>query len=150
MSAAAEEGERRLGLLLAGMRPRRQRGEYAFAIAPEGAALPADLLGCFREAEGLSVILPRERAEALGWPVLLAVTWIVLDVHSSLQASGFTAAFSAALGQAGIACNVVAAVHHDHLFVPTEQAGQAMQVLGRLQAEAAAALGDDEGAHGSA
>ncbi|MDO4640652.1 MAG: ACT domain-containing protein [Neisseria sp.] len=38
------------------------------------------------------------------------------------------------LGQAGISCNVVAGNYHDHIFVPYEQAAQAMQVLQGLQA----------------
>ena len=35
-------------------------------------------------------------------------------------------------GRAGISCNVVAGVHHDHLFVPVEQARQAMDALHAL------------------
>ncbi|MCD7100333.1 ACT domain-containing protein [Stenotrophomonas sp. MMGLT7] len=49
-----------------------------------------------------------------------------------------TAAFSGALAQAAIGCNVVAGVHHDHLFVPVQQARQAMGVLHALQRSAAA------------
>jgi hypothetical protein len=51
---------------------------------------------------------------------------------------GLTAAFSTALGQAGISCNVVAGIHHDHVFVPVEQAQMAMDVLDALQRSAAA------------
>jgi hypothetical protein len=140
MPIVLRNGERRVQQLLAGMRPRRQPGEYAFVVVPDGAALPAQALGSFREREGLSAILPLAVAEALAWPLALRAAWIVLEVHSSLQASGFTAAFASALGAAGIACNVVAAVHHDHLFVPVAQAEQALQVLLALQAEAAASL----------
>lgn len=56
-----------------------------------------------------------------------------LSVNSDLEAIGLTAASSAALGKAGISCNVVAGVNHDHIFVPIEQAGLAMQVLRALQ-----------------
>jgi hypothetical protein len=57
-------------------------------------------------------------------------------VHSDLQAVGLTAAVAAALAEAGISCNVVAAAHHDHLFVPVESASQAIAVLQALQERA--------------
>jgi len=46
---------------------------------------------------------------------------------------GLTAAVARALADAGIACNVIAAVHHDHLFVPVEQADAALTALSALQ-----------------
>lgn len=141
MDPIATTGQRSLAALLAGMQPQRQPGEYAFVVVPEGAALPPAALGSFREAEGLTAIVPLEVAESLGWPVALRAVWIVLRVHSSLEATGFTAAFSTALGEAGIACNVIAAVHHDHLFVPTAQAEDAMAVLQALQGRAVARSG---------
>ncbi len=54
---------------------------------------------------------------------------ISLHVHSSLDAVGLTAAFSTALGNAGISANVVAAYYHDHIFVPTDKAEKALNVL---------------------
>ena len=54
---------------------------------------------------------------------------ISLHVHSSLDAVGLTAAFSTALGNAGISANVVAAYYHDHIFVPTDKADKALNVL---------------------
>ena len=143
MTCPDSDGERRLDRLLADMRPRRHPGDFAFVRAPPGAALPSDALGSFREPEGLTVILPLASANALAWPVSLRVVWITLEVHSSLEASGFTAAFSTALGEAGIPCNVVAAVHHDHLFVPPEHAEHAMHLLQALQARAASSVHAD-------
>ena len=86
-----------------------------------------------REPEGLSVILAEEDAVDLRLPIAFIAAWITLAVNSDLAAVGLTAAFSTALGQAGISCNVVAGVHHDHLFVPVDQAQQAMAVLHALQ-----------------
>ena len=45
------------------------------------------------------------------------------------DAVGLTAAFSTALGNAGISANVVAAYYHDHIFVPTDKAEKALNVL---------------------
>ena len=61
-------------------------------------------------------------------PVFRAA-WITLTVQSDLNAVGLTAVVSTALAKAGISCNVIAAVHHDHLFVPVDRADDAMRVL---------------------
>lgn len=45
---------------------------------------------------------------------------------------GLTAAVSRALADAGLSCNVVAGFHHDHLFVPYEDAEHAVEILRRL------------------
>jgi hypothetical protein len=73
--------------------------------------------------------MPRTRAEAAGLSYSFVAAWITLTVHSSLEAVGLTAAVSQALAQAGISCNIVAALHHDHLFVPLKNAARATQVL---------------------
>ena len=93
-------------------------------------------LATFREEEGLSLIVP---ADAAHDAELAAAPYsrIILQVHSALDGVGLTAAVSSALADAGIACNVVAAFHHDHIFVPDEAAGQALAILERLAATAA-------------
>jgi hypothetical protein len=50
-------------------------------------------------------------------------------VHSALGGVGLTAAVAAALARQGIACNVVAGFHHDHLFVPWQRAEDALEAL---------------------
>jgi hypothetical protein len=45
---------------------------------------------------------------------------------------GLTAAFAAALTREGISANVVAAFHHDHIFVPERDADRAMEALRAL------------------
>ena len=90
-------------------------------------------LGLFRESEGLTAILPEEIAHLRGWEIKFRAAWITLTVHSDLHAVGLTAAVAGALAQAGISCNVVAAVNHDHLFVPIELGPSALSILERLQ-----------------
>ena len=51
---------------------------------------------------------------------------------SSLEAVGLTAAVAGALAAEGISANVVAAFHHDHVFVPAGRAAEAMACLARL------------------
>ena len=88
------------------------------------------------ETEGLTLVLPEEQAVQAGLSVLFRAAWITLTVHSDLQAIGLTAAFANALGRADISCNVVAGAYHDHIFVPVEQAQQALGALHSLQHEA--------------
>ena len=78
-----------------------------------------------REEEGVTAIIAGDRA---GMPFAR----ITLTVHSALEGVGLTAAVSGALAKAGIACNVVAGYHHDHLFVPWERRDEALGVLQRL------------------
>jgi len=53
-------------------------------------------------------------------------------VHSSLEAVGMTAALAKALTEAGISANVVAAYHHDHIFVPWARRHDALAALEAL------------------
>jgi hypothetical protein len=124
-----------LARLLASLAPRRRPGTWAWCTLPDAAALDgARPVATVAEDEGLSVVVAEEEAVRRGWPVAFRAAWITLHVHSDLNAVGLTAAFARALAVAGIACNVVAGVHHDHLFVPVERADDALQALAALQA----------------
>ncbi|MET1080027.1 MAG: ACT domain-containing protein [Pseudomonas sp.] len=119
--------------LLHCLAPRLNEGDYVFCSLPDASILEGrEVLGSIREVEGLSVILARQDAEALGLRFDYVAAWITLQVHSALQAVGLTAAFSTALAAAGISCNVIAGYHHDHLFVARADAGRALQVLRQL------------------
>ena len=61
--------------------------------------------------------------------------WITLTVHSSLEAVGLTAAFSKALAEENISCNVVAGYFHDHIFINKKDAQKALIVLNKFSAE---------------
>ncbi len=125
---------RDLKTLLTHMQPELNPGRYAFVSLPPGVTLDAaDIVASVHEPEGLAVILAEQTALDLDLPVAFTAAWITLTVHSDLAAVGLTAAFAQALAQAGISCNVVAGVHHDHLFVPVEQAERAMEALHTLQ-----------------
>ncbi|MDS9874649.1 hypothetical protein ABH911_000592 [Pseudomonas protegens] len=128
-------GETSLATLLRSMSPQLNDGEYVFCSLPDRSLLQdCEVLGSFREREGLTVILARQQAERLGLGFDYVAAWITLNVHSALEAVGLTAAFAGALGKAGISCNVIAGYYHDHLFVGQADAGRAMQVLQQLAA----------------
>jgi hypothetical protein len=120
--------------LLSALQPRRNPGAYAFVSAPAGQmSTMLQPLAVFQEAEGTTWILDAEHAEAAGLEVRFRAAWLTLEVPSGLADVGLTAAVASALAAAGIACNVVAALHHDHLFVPLEAAEAAIAVLEGLQ-----------------
>ena len=126
-----------LAVLLRSMEPALHAGTYAYCVVPHGADLSAlTPVATVSESEGLTLVLPEEQATEVGLPVLFRAAWITLTVHSDLHAVGLTAAFATALGHAGISCNVIAGAFHDHIFVPVEQAQQALEALRALQREA--------------
>lgn len=128
---------RDLAQLLTRMEPVLDGREWVFcshgsSVAPAG----VETLGTFVEDEGLSLILERREADRAGLAYHGTFARITLRVHSSLEAVGLTAAVAGALAKRGIAANVVAAFHHDHLFVPWSRGAEALEVLLKLQREA--------------
>lgn len=118
--------------MIAGMDPVPDPLPYAFVTAPDPAlaARAAPLArATFAEDEGLSLILPLADAQDLGFADPIPMARITLAVHSALDGTGLTAAVSGALAAAGIPCNMVAAFHHDHVFVPAAMAARALAVL---------------------
>ncbi len=110
--------------MIAGMNPALMPGRWAFRTITEAEladCLP-NALAVFREEEGLSVLVPAQADEE-------AMAQVTLQVFSSLGGIGLTAAVSAVLAEAGIACNVIAATLHDHVFVPEARADEAVALL---------------------
>lgn len=130
--------EKDLHTLLAALHPELRAGEFVYVRWPQGRPLAGAIAAAVREAEGLTVVLPRAEADSLGLPYSFVGAWITLRVHSPLEAIGLTAAVSAALAEAKISCNVLAGFHHDHVLVPVADADRALEVLHEL----AAASGD--------
>lgn len=133
------QGEVNLDNLIRQMRPMLDPVPYVFCtFADKKLTDLADLepIGVFAETEGLTAIVPVEKARKLG---LSDAEWyrrITLMVHSSLAAVGLTAAVASTLAGAGISANVVAAYFHDHIFVPAERAEEAISALLELSADA--------------
>lgn len=123
-------GERDLAVLLASTRPVLVHPAVVLVSVPDAAGLPA--LATVVEDEGVTVVLRRDDADALRLPYEWVGAWITLRVHSALEAVGLTAAFSTALADAGISCNVLAGFFHDHLLVPADRTRDALALLASL------------------
>jgi len=115
------------------MQPVLNEGAYCFVTVPPGFdVMSINPIATFHEREGLSLIVEQHVAVSHRLEAAFRAAWITLTVHSDLNAVGLTAAVSTALADAGISCNVVAAVHHDHVFVPIDRAADAMRALANL------------------
>lgn len=118
--------------MLAALDVERREGTYTFVTGdwPELAGAAAARVD---EAEGPTYVVTVEQARSAGAPVGFVAVWLTLTVHSSLEAVGLTAAFSAALAARGIPCNVIAGHHHDHLLVPADRVDEAVDALRGLR-----------------
>ena len=129
-------GERDLARLLGSLNVTARTGEFAFVARPApDPALATSALAMVTEDEGITYVLPCEVADARGLPYDFRAAWLTLGVHSALDAVGLTAAFASALARRGIACNVLAGFHHDHLLVPADRRDDALTVLAGLARE---------------
>ena len=132
-------GERDLARLLATLNVTPRAGDVSFVARPAPDPTPAALaLAMVTEDEGVTYVLPCEVADARGLPYDFRAAWLTLGVHSALDAVGLTAAFATALARRGIACNVLAGFHHDHLLVPADRRDDALAVLADLARDGAA------------
>ena len=126
-------GEKDLEKLLKELKPVLNSGEYVFAsVSSFEEILRTDTLFEFKEAEGITLVLEKNKADALKLKYQFISSWITLKTHSSLEAVGLTAAFSNELTKYNISCNVVAGFYHDHIFVDTKDAEKALEVLNNL------------------
>jgi hypothetical protein len=123
-----------LSTILRRLEPVVRPGE--FVVVDAGGVDPWELgaSAIVVEDEGPTAVLERVRADEAGLPYDFVAAWITLGVPSSLHAVGLTAAFSTALADAGISCNVLAGLRHDHLLVPVDQRDRTLEVLRRLAA----------------
>ncbi len=131
-------GETDLARLLATLDPDLHGAEYVVVSVLEGLApdlQQVDWFAAVQEPEGLTLVLTREEAEAAALPYEGVFRRITLQVESSLEAVGLTAAVAGRLALEGISANVIAAFHHDHLLVPAAHAERALTSLRALQGE---------------
>lgn len=125
--------------MLANMTPVLKDGEFVFCATRDADVIARAMklaIGSFREEEAVTLILGRSDAATLGFSGEMPMRRIVLEVFSSLEGIGLTAAVSGALAAEGIACNMVAAFYHDHVFVPADMAERALAVLSDIQKKA--------------
>jgi len=128
-------GEKDLALLLGSISPSTTDDEYVFTTLNNVHAVMQSGIkpkAMFEENEGTTLVLTVADAQLAQLPFVGTYRCITLNVHSSLEAVGLTAAVATALTEANISANVIAAYFHDHIFVPSPKAQQALDTLKAL------------------
>jgi uncharacterized protein len=124
-----------LSELITALDPVLQAEGYVFCSFPAaryGDHRELQPVAAVREAEGLTLVIPRARADEQHLAYDSVFRLITLQVCSSLEAVGLTAAFSACLTAHGISANVLAGFHHDHVLVQAAEAERALAALQSL------------------
>lgn len=128
-------GEKDLKKLLALMRPELMDEEYVFCSfrnAAYGDYSDLEPVASVIEPEGLTLVIPKFKADENNLSYESVYKRIVLKVHSDLDAVGLTAACSGKLTEHGISANVIAGYYHDHIFVQREFAERAVEALNQI------------------
>lgn len=128
-------GETDLATMLSTLTIERRPEPVTLVALPAPVPLSDGVAALITEREGTTAVVTVTEAERRGWPVDFVAAWLTIEVHSSLDAVGLTAALSAALADAEIPCNVLAGFFHDHLLVPLDQADDALAALESLAAQ---------------
>ena len=123
-------------VLLKDMRPVLDNTDYVFCTKKcfelNEEIMLLNPIGTFLESEGMTVIISKVKADENNLSYESIFNKITLEIHSSLDAVGLTAAFSKQLTEHNISANVVAGYYHDHIFVPKEKAHLAIEALEKL------------------
>ena len=121
-----------LAALIRNLRPKTLPATYVFCSLADtnyGALSHTIPLACFAEPQGLSLVITKESADLEGLAYQGTFRCISLQVHSSFEAIGLTAAVTSELATHGISANVIAGYYHDHVFVPSRHADLALRLL---------------------
>ncbi|WP_309023329.1 ACT domain-containing protein [Pelagicoccus sp. SDUM812002] len=130
------KAEKDLLKLLENVEPVLLDGDFVFLSfeqAVYGERLDLSPIVSVREREGLTLVVPREKADANNLVYESVFRSITLSVYSSLEAVGLTAVVAGVLAEKGISANVVAGFHHDHVFVQSERAKEAVAAIASLR-----------------
>jgi uncharacterized protein len=122
--------------LLADLSPLLDSREYVFCTFKDsdyGDYAELKPIASFIEAEGLTLVMAKDTADKEGISYQGTYKRITLNIYSSLDAVGLTAAVSTLLAKQGISANMIAAYYHDHIFVKTDHAERALALLQSVQ-----------------
>ena len=89
-------------------------------------------IASFMENEGLSLIITQAIADKNAITYDSVFSCISLGVHSSLESYGLISTISKELTQNNISTNVFSGYYHDHIFVQSSKAHQALEIISKI------------------
>lgn len=125
-------GEKNITTLLRSISPKLIKDTFVFCTVKDGKygdcaeVMP---IASYLEEEGLTLVVKKELADRLGYVYEGVFKCITLEVYSSLESVGLTAAVSTKLCEHNISANIFAGFYHDHIFVPLDVAPKAYALL---------------------
>lgn len=129
-------GQTNLSTVLNSLKISCDNVEYGFASKKEKDVVFSDsILGLVRETEGTTIIAPKKYFEENAIPYDGPYARLTIEVHTSLDLVGLTAAFARKLTENNISANVVAGYFHDHIFVQYESRQKAIDAIYQLKEE---------------
>lgn len=135
------QGIKDLNQLLINLKPVLANDEYVYCTFQSIGFANLEMyqpIATFYEKEGITMVIKKELAVKLGVVFESVYKMITLQVHSSLDAVGLTAAVSKKLADNGVSANLFAGYYHDHIFVQSEKADKALELLAELSEESTA------------
>ena len=89
-------------------------------------------IASFLENEGLSLVITQAIADKNAITYDSVFSCISLGVHSSLESYGLISTISKELTQNNISTNVFSGYYHDHIFVQSSKAHQALEIISKI------------------
>ena len=89
-------------------------------------------IASFKENEGLSIVITQATADKNAITYDSVFSCISLGVHSSLESYGLISTISKELTQNNISTNVFSGYYHDHIFVQSSKAHQALEIISKI------------------
>ena len=118
------------------LKPELLEGEFVFhslVDASYGEFKEMNPIASIQEKEGLTLVIPKEIADRQNISYESSYRCISLGLTSDLDDYGLTALISGKLNESKISANIFAGKYHDHIFVPSNKAKEALLVLNDLE-----------------
>jgi len=112
------------------------QGEFVFvtvAGSRYGACAEFEPVASIMEKEGLTLVIPRAKADEFQLGYDTSFKRIAISVDESMAGLVLTAAFAAKLTEHGINASLISGAFHEHLFVPSELLDNALLALSEIR-----------------